>query len=52
MANNRSYILVKLSLGEIFEEITTRVFKYVWLNNYNAINGGFNYFHYFSPIRV
>ena len=47
MSEDWGYLLVELPLGEGFKEITTRIFEYAWLDDQNAIYGGFNYVHVF-----
>jgi hypothetical protein len=41
----RCNLLVKLSLGEGFEEIASSIFEYAGLYNHYVINSGFDYVH-------
>ena len=44
---NLVHLLLKFTLRERLEEIATSIFKYSRLYDYNAINGSFNYVHYY-----
>ena len=52
MSKDGRYFLVELSLREAFEEITTGVFEYTWLNYKHAGDICFNYFHLNNIIKL
>ena len=41
----RTYLFIELPLGEGFEEIASRIFKYAGLDSHYAVYGGFDYIH-------
>ena len=43
MPKDLGHYFAEYSLGETFKEVSTSIAKYLWLYDYYAINGGFDY---------